>query len=615
MAEPFPGAAYLGEGRCRFCVWAPRAETVAVHFTAPRERLVPLARRERGYHCGEAAEVEPGSLYFYLLDGCKERPDPASRSQPEGVHGPSQVVDTRALVPPVPGWCGPVQEELVFYELHVGTFTPEGTFAAVLPRLEELRELGVTALELMPVAQFPGRRNWGYDGVYPFAVQDSYGGPEGLARLVATCHRQGLAVFLDVVYNHLGPEGNYLEDFGPYFTDRYRTPWGKALNFDGPGSDEVRRFFIANALYWVTEFCIDGLRLDAVHAITDQSALPFLEELAAAVHRRAERLGRRVYVLAESDLNDPRLIRPPALGGYGLDAQWSDDFHHALHALLTGERDGYYRDFGRVGHLARAWRTGYVYAGQYSAYRQRRHGRPPQGASGARLVVFVQNHDQVGNRARGERLSALTSFAGLKAAAATVLLSPFLPLLFMGEEYGETAPFQYFTSHQDPALAEAVRRGRRAEFAAFAWEGEVPDPQDEATFRRSRLNRALRRRGKHRVLREFYRELLRLRRELPPLADLDLENVEAVAFERQRVLFARRRSGEAEVCLVFSFNPEETAVTLPVPPGRWQKVLDAAEERWLGGGSAVPDALLSPGEVTLNLCPYACLVFLLTAGE
>ncbi len=609
LLQPCPGAVYLGDGRCSFCVWAPRAQTVAVRLTAPRERLVPLTQGERGYHRGVAAGVEPGSLYFYLLDGEKERPDPASRSQPQGVHGPSQVVDLRAFGRPDYCWPGPAQQDLVFYELHVGTFTPEGTFDAVIPRLRELRELGITALELMPVAQFPGSRNWGYDGVYPFAVQASYGGPEGFRRLVDACHRHGLAVFLDVVYNHLGPEGNYLEDFGPYFTDRYRTPWGMALNFDGPGSNEVRRFFIENALFWITEFHVDGLRLDAVHAITDKAALPFLEELAAAVHRRAERLGRRIYVIAESDLNDPRIVRPPALGGCGLDAQWNDDFHHALHALLTGEQDGYYRDFGRTEHLARAFREGYVYTGQYSAYRQRRHGRRLHLASGAQLVVFAQNHDQVGNRARGERLSALTSFAGLKLAAGVVLLSPFLPLLFMGEEYGETAPFQYFTSHQDPALAEAVRRGRRKEFAAFAWAGGVPDPQDEATFQRSRLNYALRREGRHRVLREFYRELLRLRRELPPLADLNPENREAIAFEQRRVLFVRRWSGSLEVCLVFSFNEEEAAITLPVPAGRWQKHLDAAEERWLGGGSTVPDTLVSSGEVALNLSPYACLVF------
>ncbi|MBO8128759.1 MAG: malto-oligosyltrehalose trehalohydrolase [Peptococcaceae bacterium] len=602
------GAIYLGDGCCRFRVWAPRADSVAVHIIEPREQLIPLTRNERGYFCGTVTGVEPDSLYFYLLDGEKKRPDPASRYQPQGVHGPSQVVDPRAFTWSDGCWFGLAQPDLIFYEIHVGTFTPEGTFEAVIPYLDELKELGVNAIELMPVAQFPGKRNWGYDGVYPFAVQNSYGGPEGLKRLVDACHKWGLAVFLDVVYNHLGPEGNYLGDFAPYFTDRYRTPWGPAINFDGPGSDEVRHYFIENALYWITEFHMDGLRLDAIHAIMDKAALPFLEELAAAVHRQAERLGRRVYVIAESDLNDAGVIRPRAAGGYGLDAQWSDDFHHALHALLTGERRGYYRDFGRLEQLAKAFREGYVYTGQYSAYRNRRHGNATHLCSARQFVVFAQNHDQVGNRACGERLSALVPFSDLKLAAGVVLLSPYLPLLFMGEEYGEMAPFQYFTSHSDPELAEAVRKGRREEFAAFEWEDEVPDPQDEATFLCSRINRELRRQGHHLVLYNFYQQLIRLRRELPALAEPDRENMEVRAYEQEQVLFVRRWNGDNEVCLVFSFNDAETTVVLPVPVGRWRKRLDAAEERWLGGGSAVPATLESQGEIPLVLSPKTCLL-------
>ncbi|MBC7326420.1 MAG: malto-oligosyltrehalose trehalohydrolase, partial [Moorella sp. (in: Bacteria)] len=592
------GATCLGEGRCRFRLWAPLAHSVAVHIVAPAEKLVPLNRGERGYYHGEVTGVEPGSLYYYLLDG-KRLPDPASRYQPRGVHGPSQVVDPEAFIWSDGCWRGPAREELIFYELHVGTFTPEGTFEAISGHLEELRALGITAMELMPVAQFPGSRNWGYDGVFPFAVQNSYGGPEGLRRLVDACHQQGLAVFLDVVYNHLGPEGNYLANFGPYFTDRYHTPWGQALNFDGPGSDEVRRFFIENALYWLTEFHLDGLRLDAIHAITDKSALPFLEELAAAVKLQTERLGRRVYLIAESDLNDPRVIRPQELGGYGLDAQWCDDFHHALHTLLTGEKNGYYRDFGTLASLVRALRQGYVYTGQYSAYRQRRHGRRPHLDEGSKFVVFSQNHDHTGNRARGERLSALVSFAKLKLAAAVVLLSPFLPLIFMGEEYGETAPFLYFTSHSDPGLIAAVRRGRRQEFADHKWEGEVPDPQDKATFERSRLNHGLRQQGLHRVLYDFYRQLIRLRRELPALADLNLDQMEAITCEQEQVLFLRRWSKESEVGIIFSFSDAGASPTLPLPAGRWRKCLDAAEERWLGNGSTIPDILVSQGKIQI----------------
>jgi maltooligosyltrehalose trehalohydrolase len=334
----------------------------------------------------------------------------------------------------------------------VGAYTKKGTFESIIPHLDELKKLGITAIELMPVAQFPGTRNWGYDGVYPYAVQNSYGGPEGFKRLVNACHGRGLALVLDVVYNHLGPEGNYLWDFGPYFTDRYKALWGFSINFDGPHSDDVRHYFIQNALYWVTEFHVDALRVDAVHAILDFSAEPFLEELASAVHDEAKRLNRRVYLIAESALNDTRVIRSREFGGYGLDAQWNDDFHHALHTVLTGERMGYYRDFGRLQDLAKALLEGFVYSGEYSPYRRRRHGNSSRDIPAHRFVVFSQNHDQVGNRMRGERLSELVCFERTKLAAGVMTLSPFIPLLFMGEEYGETAPFQYFVSHSDPDL-------------------------------------------------------------------------------------------------------------------------------------------------------------------
>ncbi|MCR4426916.1 MAG: malto-oligosyltrehalose trehalohydrolase, partial [Firmicutes bacterium] len=365
------GATYLGEGVCGFEVWAPRSRSVQLRLVAPHERLITITREERGYYRARVRGVEPGTLYYYRLDGELDRPDPASRYQPEGVHGPSMVVDPSAFVWSDGEWRGVAQEDLIIYELHIGTFTSEGTFESAVPKLDALVELGVTAVELMPVAQFPGGRNWGYDGVYPYAVQNSYGGPDGLKRLVDACHRLGLSVYLDVVYNHLGPEGNYLGDFGPYFTDRYRGAWGPALNFDGPESDEVRRFFIQNALYWITEFHMDGLRLDAIHGIIDTSARRFLAELASRVHRTADKIGRTVHLIAESDLNDARVIRPREMGGDGLDAQWNDDFHHSLHSLLTGERDGYYQDFDSLDQLAKAFRSGYVYTGQYSNYRKR----------------------------------------------------------------------------------------------------------------------------------------------------------------------------------------------------------------------------------------------------
>lgn len=607
------GAMYLGEGRCQFRVWAPLTERVVVRIEVPSERIVTLEKEAQGYHHAVVEDVGPGSLYTYRLDDGKQLPDPASRSQPRGVHGPSEVVNPHFAWEDR-HWFGLSLEDYIIYELHVGTFTAEGTFDAIIPHLDALKDLGITAVELMPVAQFPGNRNWGYDGVYPFAVQSSYGGPEGLRRLVNACHLRGLVVVLDVVYNHLGPEGNYLGDFGPYFTERYRTPWGAAINFDGARSDEVKRFFIENALYWITEFHIDALRLDALHAILDMSAHPFLEQLATAVREQAGRIGRRVYLIAESDLNDTKLIRPQEMGGYGLDAQWNDDFHHAVHTLLTGEQDGYYQDFGKIAHLIKAFADGYIYSGQYSHYRRRRHGNSSTLLPARQFVVCSQNHDQVGNRMFGERLGQLVSFEALKLAAGVVLLSPFIPLLFMGEEYGETAPFPYFVSHSDPELVEAVRRGRQEEFAAFAWKGETPDPQDETTFLHAKLNHKLRRDGQHRVLYDFYRELIRLRRTLPALTSLSKETMEVRGYEAQKVLFVRRWSRDDETCTVFQFGETEVSVALPVPEGRWRRVLDSSDERWQGSGSSLPEHLASEGGATLHLGPKGFALFRRTEG-
>ncbi len=377
---------------------------------------------------------------------------------------------------------------MIMYELHAGTFIPEGTFDAVIPGLDHLKDLGINATDIMPVAQFPGERNWGYDGVYPFAVQNSYGGPDGLKRIVNECHTKGIAVILDVIYNHLGPEGNYLRDYGPYFTDRYKTPWGQAINFDGPYSNEVRNFFIENALSWLKNYHIEGLRIDAIHGIYDMSAQPFLPELAERVEEFSQQEGRKFYLIAESDLNNSYALRPRDSGGSGLDALWCDDFHHALHTLLTGETDGYYVDFGKIGHLVKSFREGFVYSGQYSAFRKRNHGNSSADIPPDRFVVFSQNHDQTGNRLKGERLSSLVSFESLKLAAGVVLLSPYIPLIFMGEEYGETAPFLFFISHSDPELIKAVRQGRKDEFKTFNWKDEPPDPQDIETFMRSKLD-------------------------------------------------------------------------------------------------------------------------------
>ncbi len=602
------GATYLDGQRCEFVVWAPRAKKVALKLVTPDAGpALMMERAERGYWRLSTQKIAAGTDYLYRIDDTLERPDPASRWQPQGVHGPSRLVDHGAFAWSDGPWRGLPREALVIYELHVGTFTPEGTFAAIIPRLAELRQMGITAIELMPVAQFPGERNWGYDGVCPFAVQHSYGGPRGLKELVDACHSHGLAVVLDVVYNHLGPEGNYLRDFGPYFTDRYRTPWGEAVNYDGPGSDEVRAYFIENALHWLRDYHLDALRLDAVHAIYDLSARPFLQELAERVARFSAEEGRTCHLIAESDRNDVRLIRPAKLGGYGLDAQWNDDFHHALHTLLTGENDGYYLDFGRGADLVKAYREGFVYGWRYSPFRKRRHGSSSADRPGSQLVVCAQNHDQVGNRLAGERLVCLTSFEAAKVAAAAVLLSPCIPLIFMGEEYAEEAPFQYFVSFDDADLVAAVRRGRQEEFAAFDWQREPPDPQSPETFRRSRLNWERRWSGHHQVMRGFYRLLLVLRRRIPALSRLDKERLEAAALETQKVVWLRRWQEESEVLCLFNFSTEETTLAWPAQRGLWLKRLDSAAKDWCGPGERLPETVTEATEISIP--PRSCALY------
>ncbi|HUF91415.1 MAG TPA: malto-oligosyltrehalose trehalohydrolase, partial [Candidatus Limnocylindria bacterium] len=466
-------------------VWAPETASVDAVLASGR---VPMQPAEHGWWT-TTTPVAAGTDYHFSVDGGEPVPDPRSPWQPAGVHGASRVLDHDDFAWTDSGWQAPPLASAVIYELHVGTFTPDSTFDAAIARLDHLVRLGVTHVEIMPVNEFPGRRGWGYDGVDLFAPHHGYGGPEGLKRLIDACHGRGLAVLIDVVYNHLGPSGNYLARFGPYFTSRYHTPWGDAVNLDGPGSDGMRRFICDNALMWLRDYHADGLRLDAVHAFIDTSAVHILEQLAAEVDALEATLGRHLVLIAESDLNDPRVVRGREAGGHGMDAQWSDDFHHALHVALTGERGGYYEDFESLRHLAEALEHTFVYRGTYSAHRRRTHGRPPDGLPPARFVHCMQNHDQVGNRAGGERSSHLMSVGRLKIAAALVLVPPYVPLLFQGEEWGATAPFQYFTEHEDPGLGRAVSEGRRREFAGFGWQPEdVPDPQAPETFLRSRLD-------------------------------------------------------------------------------------------------------------------------------
>jgi maltooligosyltrehalose trehalohydrolase len=591
------GAVCLSNGGVRFRVWAPFCRSVHVELHG-RERL-PLLSSDEGWFEATVASVGPGTRYMYLLDAERWRPDPVSRALPEGVHGPSEVIDTSAFVWTDSGWRGPALKNLILYELHVGTFTPEGTFDAVIPRLPALRALGITAIELMPVASFPGVRNWGYDGVGVYAPQRSYGGPAGLQRFVNACHAIGLAVVLDVVYNHFGPEGNYLADFGPYFTDRYETPWGKAINYDGADAGPVRQFVVENACYWIREYHLDGLRLDAVHGIFDASPVHILRELNCTVHAEAVRLRRSVLVIAESDLNDRRVIIPVQEGGFGLDAQWSDDFHHALHALLTGEREGYYADFGTLEQLATAYASSFVFSGQHSTYRARPHGTPVVDLPVERFVICAQNHDQIGNRAEGDRLAALIPFDALKLAAAAVLLSPYIPLLFMGEEYGEPAPFQFFTDFEDPALQRAVRQGRQGEFKCFGWSAVIPDPQDPATFARSTLDWARRERMPHAHLMALYRALLSLR-QAEPIFQPTGERPQAYPLSRE-VLLLTRAITEVASMLLLNVSPERGRVLLPFADGMWNRVLDTSEERYGGLGATSPAQVSGPQEVSVEV--------------
>jgi maltooligosyltrehalose trehalohydrolase len=547
------GARPIGDGRIEFRVWAPRARSVTLSLSGER---LPLD--DAGYGIYEvAAPAHAGDDYLFLVDD-EPLPDPCSRWQPQGLRGPSRVLAPE----PAPPLAQPVSlEELVVYELHVGTFSPGGTFEGAIPYLGELASLGVTAIELMPVAEFPGERGWGYDGVYLSAAQSSYGGPEGVLRLVDAAHRAGLAVILDVVYNHVGASGvTALEAFGPYFTEKYETPWGRAINYDDADCDPVREWVLQSASGWVRDFGIDGLRLDAIHAIFDSSA----EHIVAAVARRVHEVREDALVIAESGLNDPRVMRPRERGGYECDAEWADDFHHALRTLLTDERDGYYAEFGQVAQLAKAYHRPHVHDGTYSSFRRKRFGAPADDVPVQRFVVFSQNHDQVGNRAFGDRMPTASS----PLAAFCTLLSPFVPLLFMGEEYGERAPFQFFSDHIDKEIADATREGRRSEFAAFASfsKEEVPDPQDVATFERSKLSRE-----RDEPLAELYAELLSVRRELPA------GEADEIAFDEQQ-RWLRMRRGAFELVCNFAAEP----LGLPRSGGRVR--LSTSQETELEAG-------------------------------
>ncbi len=537
-------------------VWAPDAETVSLVLA---ERELDLTAGDGGWWQVDDPDVVAGTDYGFRVDRSETvLPDPRSAWQPGGVHGRSRVVDHGAYAWADDAWHGRPLAGSVLYELHVGTFTPEGTFDGVATKLPYLRDLGVDAVELLPVAATAGHRTWGYDGVDLYAVSEDYGGPEGLKRLVDAAHAAGIAVVLDVVYNHLGPSGNYLPEFGPYL-GQGSSPWGQAVNLDGPGSDEVRRFVLDNARQWFADYHLDGLRLDAVHALADTRATHLLEELAAETDTLQHELGRPLWLIAESDLNDPRLIRAREAHGYGLDAQWTDDVHHALHASLTGERQGYYGDFGSLSVLAKALTRAFVHDGGWSSFRGRGHGRPTGELPGERFVAFLQDHDQVGNRAQGDRLPATVSDGLLRVGAALLLCSPYTPMLFMGEEWAASTPWQFFADPDSEELAEATRNGRREEFASHGWDGEVPDPCDAATFERSRLDWGEPDDdGPHAEMLRWYQQLTALRRATPQLTDGRRQRTTATYDEDAR-WFVLRRDDVAVVC---NLGPERQPVAV-----------------------------------------------------
>jgi maltooligosyltrehalose trehalohydrolase len=577
---PAVGAFHHPGNTCTFTVWSPLSKSVTLLVN---NKDYALSCDERGYWQATLDNIQAGDRYQYKLDDQKALPDPASRWQPEGVHGPSAVADP-AFTWTDEQWKGLPLEDLVIYELHTGTFTDEGTFAGVISKLDYLQQLGINAIELLPAVAFAGNHNWGYDGVFPFAVHTAYGGVHGLKQLVDEAHQRGIAVILDVVYNHLGPEGNYFQAYGPYFTDKYKSVWAEAMNFDDAYCDGVRHYFWQNALFWLNEFHIDGLRLDAVHAIWDYSADHFMGILEKKVRALEKETGRKKLLIAEFDLNNPRYVESPEKGGYGLDGQWVDEFHHALHSVVTGEVNGYYEDFGKTWHLVKSLRDSYVYTGQYSIHRKKHFGVSPDSLPYGKFIVFAQNHDQVGNRLAGDRLTTQLSFEGLKLVAATVLLSPHVPMLFMGEEYGEKNPFQFFVSYTEPELIKGVREGRRKEFAHFDWQGEIPDPVSEETFNRCKLSWNKEQDIQAAALFNYYQYLITFRKGRPALCCKERKHLEILTIEETGIIGFERIFQNDHLLVFLNFNKEVTTCTYPLPPSA-HKIFDSSETRWKGPGS------------------------------
>lgn len=586
-------------------LWAPEVKQVSI--TLPDKNLnIPLDKGESGYWTLTTDSIKPGDLYFFNLDNKKQFPDPVSLSQPDGVHEASQALDIKSFNWTDQNWKNIVLKDFITYEIHTGTFTEKGTFAGIEEKLDYLVDLGITAIEIMPVSQFPGDRNWGYDGVFPFCVQNSYGGAAGLQHLVDQCHTKGLAVILDVVYNHIGPEGNHLENFAPYFTEKYHTPWGDAINFDDAWCDGVRQFYTENVLMWFRDFHIDALRMDAVHAIKDFSPVHILQEIKQQVDILEQQTGRRHYLIVELDLNDPRFINPLEKGGYGMDAQWIDEFHHALRVSSGQERTGYYSDFDGIASLAKAYKDAYVYDGAYSDHRKKKFGMKATENTGQQFVVFSQNHDHVGNRMLGERTSELVSWEMQKLMAGAVFVSPYLPMLFMGEEYSETNRFQYFVSHTDPELAEAVRKGRKKEFEAFHIEGEAPDPMAEETFNNSKLQWELIEEEPHKTMLGYYKKLIAVRKQQPALNVLNRKELTVEFNADQGTIVIYRQYKVQDIICFMNFSKTTQKISAPVYAPVWHKLLASSDKQW-GGLQDLPESVT--GELLLTLQPESFTIF------
>lgn len=608
-----PIGAFWNNGTASFTVWAPLVNKVELELVAADQQsnrqILPMKADQQGYWTLEVKSVQPGYRYGYKLDGSHAYPDPASRSQPSGVHQISEIVDNFNFPWTDQNWKGLPLREMIIYELHVGTFTPEGTFEGVIGKLDYLLELGINAIELMPVAQFPDGRNWGYDGVYPFAAQNSYGGVYGLKKLVNACHEKGIAVFLDVVYNHLGPEGCYLHVFGPYFTKKYSPMWGQPLNYDDAYSDEVRNYFIQNTLMWLDECHIDALRFDATDHILDFGSKHFLMELSEEVQQLKQKNNREYVLVAERDLNDTVVIRSLDQCGYSFDGLWLDNFHHALQGLVTNDRGHYYADFGDLEHLQKGFEHSFVYNGNYSTFRKRTHGVPADDFSYDRFIVFAQNHDQIGNRLLSDRLTTMVSTEMLKVVAGAYLLSPYIPLLFMGEEYGETNPFYFFVSHTDLELIQAVREGRKREFQGFQKEGfEYLDPQSEDTFHKSRLSWNYQE-GDHKILWNYYRRLIAIRKSQPAFRNFARESVKCW-IEKNAVLLWTHEAAQPDapdlLCMA-NFGKSANAITLP--KGNWELVLDSQatdQENFTDEQTALNQPVnMAPESFLVYQCPPA----------